>query len=894
MEIPLKSQPKVSTVNLLDDSKFQITPSVSPTDEDVHTQLPSNLNYKVGHSAKPTINYNLDHDSHPLPSQFRLTRRFSETEKNNFDSETGRRIFEDGKIRPHVIKHDFLERQKTFTHLYGSRADPASMTADPSTTTTNLVTLTNNENAYPFEALPMKIYSRSHDSNIDINENYRIGLEDEYIPGLDFSDMVYQWNKSTSDFEKGKQSDSNSNSAYTSHSNTPHSREESYLDLNKLHAQVAPQPIRTANPAKNFSFSKLHEYMKTRLPEGEIAESSTAKSIDTLTSTSSEKRGGVPCDDIVELPIRAKKQRPSDSVIDPVTGEINYELIVNSLPPNFNDLPYSQRKKIVKSFSDSIDYSQFSVYAKNFLGSSLGSGKTPRSGGNSANNSFVKRPRVGSVASRLLAHASTNDLKKYHEPKQKYNIDEKGAIVMGHELGKIIGFGAWGTIRECTDNAGNIRAIKIVKSIRDCDTPSSRPSSRMDFSDNRQRHNPKVLEVFKKEISIWKQLHHENILPLIEHLETENAIFCIMERIYGGTLFEMVTAMGQFDCGLHTTTGPLGFSIESQRERLLRVIDCTRQIVNALLYMHEEKGIVHGDLKLENVLLERKDDDLYQIKLCDFGMSRVYSARVSRQNSAKHLASPIASLAVDENALMMRSRSSNAGMRKPLIGGDTPNSRKLELSIHDDSRVGISNFFKTHGPSMQSIHLTPNTYPEIYDFTAGKASPSINEGVDSGLPHSHIGSLPYAAPELLLPSPPPLGPSADVWALGVLMYAMCVGKLPFQHQYEPRLRAIIAAGKFNKADLRKACLLEWVLKKEGCDEEEEAQNAFAASSMVDLRRQEEWEHLRCSWKKIEHKREFKWLYDIICGCLESNITKRWDTPKIYEHLNRALESNDLF
>ena len=39
-------------------------------------------------------------------------------------------------------------------------------------------------------------------------------------------------------------------------------------------------------------------------------------------------------------------------------------------------MPYSQRKKLVKSFSESIDYSQFSLFAKNYLGSSVGSAKT--------------------------------------------------------------------------------------------------------------------------------------------------------------------------------------------------------------------------------------------------------------------------------------------------------------------------------------------------------------------------------------------------------------------------------------------------------------------------------------------------------------------------------------
>ncbi|RLV95786.1 Nitrogen network kinase 1 [Spathaspora sp. JA1] len=913
MEIPLKSQPKVSTVNLLDDSKFRITTPVSPTDEDAHTQLPSNLPNKVGNSVNASNNLNNTVNAQTrMPSNYRFTRRFSESEQNNFDSETGRRIFDDGKIRPRVIKHDRLERQKTFTHLYGTKADPSAMTSNPSTTMSNAtIPVNNNENAYPIESSPMRIYSRSHDSNIDVNESYRIGLEDEYIPGLNFSDMVYEWNKSTSDLDsKHQKSDTsinntnNSNNSYTSIPNTPHSREESYLDLNKLHAQVSPQPIRAANQANKLSYSKLHEYMKTRLPGMDIPElvNDDNKSTDTLISTSSEnKRVVAPCDEDgpVEIPIKAKKQKSiSSTLLDPITGEINYEVILNSLPPNFNELPYSQRKKLVKSFSESIDYSQFSVYAKNSLGSSVGSDKrTPRSGGNSGNNSFIRRPRMGSlntIAGRLLAHTSTNDLKKLHE--QKYNIDEKGAVVMGHELGKIIGFGAWGTIRECSDDEGNIRAIKIVKCTRDFDTPHG--SSRMGFTEaGCQRHNPKVLEVFKQEISIWKQLHHENILPLIDHLETENAIFCIMERIYGGTLFEVVTTMGQFDAGLHTTTGPLGFSIESQRSRLLQVIECTRQIVSALLYLHEQKGIVHGDLKLENVLVERNDSELFKVMLCDFGMSRIYSARVSRQSSTKHLAAPIAHAFSEDNPLTMRSRSSNTWERKPFTGGDTHHTKKLKLSIHDDSRVGLSNLLKGVGPSMQSIHLTPS---EVYDLRQGKISPfkvkEVTPGVESGLPHSHIGSLPYAAPELLLPSPPPLGPSADVWALGVLMFAMCVGKLPFQHQYEPRLRAIISAGKFNKAELRKACLLEWVLEGDGIEEkesEEKEKDLFQSSSIVDLRRQAELEHLRCEWKEYQGKREFEWLYDIICGCLESNITKRWDTQKIDEHLNREMAEHSI-
>lgn len=917
----LSGQPQVSLT--LDDASFfktnnQESGYVAPTTKsNLSSQLQRVRNSgseMVRTSSTPIKKLTQSSSSTTANQQnYKLTRIYSESEKSNFHSQTGHRLYDDGKIRPELSRSSSL------------------LTDD-------------GENDFNYY---------SNDDNL-----FSKGIEDEYIPGLDFNDLVYQWNN-RSDLNldqnllnynrnndinsEDQQNDKNinhsnsirlrnkssinsrsrkfheSNSISSSHnSHTPTSRESSYLDLNTLHAKVAPQPIRsTLGSLSKFSYSKLTDYMKTRhaksFAEIKSASNSGSGSVSPRTGNEKPKLKNTPSTTTLTSAFTAKydnddagdddqkSKRRKSSIIDPET-DVNYENILNSLPNNFNDLPYSQRRKLVRSFSNSIDYSQFSLFAKSYLqenpNNSFGSARTSRSGGSgSQNNSFVRRPRcssVNTIAGRLLQMSST-DLKKLEEkPPPKVNVDEKGAIVMEHELGKVIGSGAWGTIRECTDRHGTIRAMKIVKSVKDEPSPSPRSSP----SPHAKQTNPKVLEVFRKEIFIWKQLNHPNILPLLKSLETETTIFCITNRIYGGTLFELVSSWGIFNASIMNTSGDLGFLIPGQECRLKQVSDCSKQIVDALKYMHEEKGIVHGDLKLENVLVEHKGPDQYKMIVCDFGMSRFFNTRLSRRESTRFKIAPQGEVEdenededEDDGTLYIRSKSSVTDVRKPYNGGETFNTRNL--NFNDDSKIGISNLERVHGPSLQSVDISTlqkQAHYKKFPFdskTRGQDNQEI--GIDSDLPHSHIGSLPYAAPELLSPSPPPLGPLADIWALGVLLFTMCVGKLPFQHQYEPRLRAIITAGKFNRSELTKACLLEWIFKTED-DSDEEVKlpetMLFQSPSLVDVKKMEEIKQLQLDWKEyfLHNKNKYKCLYDTIIGSLELNITKRWDLDKIKTNL----------
>lgn len=261
--------------------------------------------------------------------------------------------------------------------------------------------------------------------------------------------------------------------------------------------------------------------------------------------------------------------------------------------------------------------------------------------------------------------------------------DSRGSVVLDHSLGATIGYGAWGTVRECYNQKEpyDTKAIKIIR-----------------FK------NTKVLRFFKKEIKIWLILNHPNILPLYKFKETSDAIYCLTKRVFGGSLYDLVISWDQ--------PGTTDSTTDDTKFRLIKKYSL--DIVAALKYMHGF-GIFHGDLKLENCLIDKGEDSGDgKLLLCDFGMS---------------------------------------------------------------------NFFKKIPASLLSLNR------DLKDIT------------DPNLPHSHIGSLPYSAPELLNSNPSPLGPHSDVWAFGVTLYTMIVGRLPFQHSYEPRLRAMISTGKFNLEDL---------------------------------------------------------------------------------------------
>lgn len=103
-----------------------------------------------------------------------------------------------------------------------------------------------------------------------------------------------------------------------------------------------------------------------------------------------------------------------------------------------------------------------------------------------------------------------------------------------------------------------------------------------------------------KEANSMKKLKHRNVVELYHAFVEGTKMIMIMELARGGELMDFVQKRG---------------TLTEIEARLILI-----QIVNAMQYCHSY-GVVHRDLKLENVLLADVED-LY-IKVIDFGISGV-------------------------------------------------------------------------------------------------------------------------------------------------------------------------------------------------------------------------------------------------------------------------------
>ena len=205
--------------------------------------------------------------------------------------------------------------------------------------------------------------------------------------------------------------------------------------------------------------------------------------------------------------------------------------------------------------------------------------------------------------------------------------------------------------------------------------------------DTLQPHPSRLSKIYR-EISILRTLSHPNIVRLHEMVETERHIGIILEYASGGELFDFILT-----------------------HRFLKDPPACRlfaQLVSGVGYLHK-KGIVHRDLKLENLLLDRNRN----IIITDFGFANVFDPN-------------------DELGEELESKLGDAEVLKELEKG-VPRKGDGDGGIWDE--LGLKGGIKRRGDLMATS----------------------------------CGSPCYAAPELVVSDGLYTGRKVDVWSCGVIL-----------------------------------------------------------------------------------------------------------------------------
>ncbi|MCI0413668.1 protein kinase [bacterium] len=160
------------------------------------------------------------------------------------------------------------------------------------------------------------------------------------------------------------------------------------------------------------------------------------------------------------------------------------------------------------------------------------------------------------------------------------SIGPGSVIANRYEVQSILGTGGMGVVLKALDRQlDEVVALKLLKG-------------------EVFQQDPVALDRFKQELKLARRITHRNVVRTFDYSELDNYYVISMEYVKGITLKQLIRQRGMLPVRIGLQIG--------------------KQICSALDAAHE-RGVVHRDMKPQNVLLESTGD----VKIMDFGLARV-------------------------------------------------------------------------------------------------------------------------------------------------------------------------------------------------------------------------------------------------------------------------------
>ena len=242
--------------------------------------------------------------------------------------------------------------------------------------------------------------------------------------------------------------------------------------------------------------------------------------------------------------------------------KINNSTIIKNdddlLNSNRNNHENSSRSKMARKSAHNRNIEQNSIFNNN----------------NNTNTSLLSTMKDSNYYSQ-----ESENLSKYIKEYYKSHFSYPPTDISFYKFGRMIGRGAFGKV-----NIGlNILTGRIV---------AIKSFNKQNIS------NEKAKKKIIYETNLMRGLYHPSVTKILETFETDKYMLIIMEYISGGNLQNFVKKRRKL-C-----------------EKTARIL--YRQLIQGIKYIHS-KGIVHRDIKLENILLDLNNI----VKICDFGVGKL-------------------------------------------------------------------------------------------------------------------------------------------------------------------------------------------------------------------------------------------------------------------------------
>lgn len=200
-----------------------------------------------------------------------------------------------------------------------------------------------------------------------------------------------------------------------------------------------------------------------------------------------------------------------------------------------------------------------------------------------------------------------------------------------------------------------------------------------------------LVQRFSQEIEVVASLSHPNIVSLIDAGRDAGGLtYLAMEYVHGKTFRQ---------------------ALKRAELSLPEILEVLIQTCDALMEAHDA-GIIHRDLKFDNIMLTRHKDERLHIKILDFGVAKLLSRNLNLTRSGQVPGTPgiIAPELIDERPPTPRSDLYSLGvLLYTALCGDAP------FNADNDLELMRAHKFEEVPPIHERINVS--VPPELIDLT---------------------------------------------------------------------------------------------------------------------------------------------------------------------------------